>query len=152
MVTRAMNYSQKTKETHLQPKIDKTGVHPRKLRWQWKMDPLKMYFLLYMGIYSHPHVRFRGVIGLRFGIIRNHRESLLINLVPSRSLPPSLLPGSCLETLNGLTVAFDRLVLGGWAPRTDGYVVNNLGDCKSPFSRVVGPLPNGLFWLIHRGY
>ena len=34
---------------------------------------------------------------------------------------------------------------GGWAPRTDGYVVNNHGlVSKSPKDRVVGPLPNGL--------
>ena len=30
--------------------------------------------------------------------------------------------------------------LGGWAPRTDGYVVHNHGDPKSPKDRVVGPL------------
>ena len=29
-------------------------------------------------------------------------------------------------------------------PRTDGYVVNNHGDRKSPKDGVVGPLPNGL--------
>ena len=29
-------------------------------------------------------------------------------------------------------------------PRTDGYVVNNHGDRKSPKDRVVGPLPNRL--------
>ena len=29
-------------------------------------------------------------------------------------------------------------------PRRMGYVVNNHGDRKSPFSRVVGPLLNGL--------
>ena len=37
------------------------------------------------------------------------------------------------------------LVLGGSGPRTHGYVVNNHGDRLSPLSRVVGPLPNGLF-------
>ena len=30
-------------------------------------------------------------------------------------------------------------------PMTDGYVVNNHGDRKSPKDRVVGPLPSGLF-------
>ena len=32
-------------------------------------------------------------------------------------------------------------------PMTDGYVVNNHGDHKSPKDRVVGPLPNGLFMV-----
>ena len=27
------------------------GLHPGKLTWQWKMEPLKMYFLLNMGIF-----------------------------------------------------------------------------------------------------
>ena len=30
-------------------------------------------------------------------------------------------------------------------------MVNNYGDRKSPKDQVVGPLPNGLFWLINRG-
>ena len=43
-------------------------------------------------------------------------------------------------------------VLGGWAPRTDGSVVNNHGDHKSPKDRVVGPLPNGrTLWLMNGG-
>ena len=34
-------------------------------------------------------------------------------------------------------------LLGGWAPRTDGYVVNwPMVNNKSPKDRVVGPLPN----------
>ena len=43
--------------------------------------------------------------------------------------------------------------LGGWAPRTDGYVVNNHGGSfSSPRPGVVGPLPNGrISWLINGG-
>ena len=38
-----------------------------------------------------------------------------------------------------------KWLLGGWAPMTDRYVVNNHGDRKSPKDRVVGPLTNGHF-------
>ena len=43
----------KTMKNHLPTKAVSgfREVHPGKLTWQWKMDPLKMYFLLKMGIF-----------------------------------------------------------------------------------------------------
>ena len=42
--------------------------------------------------------------------------------------------------------------LGGWAPRTNGYVVNNHGDRFRPLNGVMGPLINGqTSWLINGG-
>ncbi len=42
-------------------------------------------------------------------------------------------------------------LLGGWAPRTDGYVVDTPW-LVSPLSRVVGPLPNGQNGFLNGGY
>ena len=40
-------------------------------------------------------------------------------------------------------------VLGGWAPNTDGYVVNNHGDRFRPPTGVMGPLP---FMAVSKAY
>ena len=41
------------------------GIPPRKLTWQWKINHLKIYFLLKMGMF-HCHVYFLGVYLLNY--------------------------------------------------------------------------------------
>ena len=45
-------------------------LHSGKLTWQWKMDPLKMYFLVKMGIF---HCMFRAFFRGDTSLILNHQ-------------------------------------------------------------------------------